>query len=264
MSFFKRLRKRVSKVAHKVEHVAIKTTTPGLSKKSQKRLEHTVDVGNKFTSQVGKAALIPSHKNILHVKKESKVVTRNIARAGAKPLVYATGAVTAVASYFFTPIAGAIVGGALSSANYYVGSTAARAKGIHGRAARHAGRVERKKSINAALIGMSIGGAGAAVGTAVAGASSGAGAGLSAVGLGSSAGTISAVGGATIAAGGKIIPAILAQQAGTPSSTPSLPSGAATLPIGGSSTTINNAPTPVPWALLALIGGVAVVGIIVF
>jgi hypothetical protein len=229
-----------------------------------KRLKKTVKHALKFKTQVEKLTLHPTHKGVEQVKHGSKVVTRNIARSTEKPLVYASGAVTAVASYFFTPVGGAVVGSALSGASYYAGSTAARAKGKHGLEARHEGRVERKKVIQASLIGMSVGGAAAGIGAAVAGSGTAAGVGSGAAAIvgPDAAGSISSIGSVAIGAAGKVVPQIIAfenqQHTGNTNVTAtsgtgvSLGIGAGAAP-GQTTTTATGATTP--WGLIAL-GGV--------
>jgi hypothetical protein len=307
VSFFKRIRKRVSAVAKKAEHLAIKASTPGLSHKTEKKIEHAVDKAHGIQNRLGKAALHPTAHNVaraipglsekkearlehtlkvgrkfegavgrelLHpttargreVKHQAKTVTRNIARSTAKETVYAVGGITAVVSYFFTPVAGAAVGAGLSGASYYVGSTAARAKGIHGRAARHAGRVERKKAATAAIIGMSIGAAGAGVAAAAgAGATVAGGAGSGAAGIvgAGNVSTVSSIGGVVLGAGQRIVS--YEQQRAAAGRASSSPTAGITLDLSGSQVQGNQAPSspasssPVPWVPIALaLGGVAI------
>src|SRR5437016_5862775 len=70
---------------------------------------------------------------------------------------YVTGVVAAAGSYLGGPVVGAALGAIGSEANYYVGATAARAKGLHGRDARHKGVLERKRSAYAAIVGVGVG-----------------------------------------------------------------------------------------------------------
>jgi hypothetical protein len=92
------------------------------------------------------------------VRRETKKETRVVARVTAKASPYVNAVASGVATYFGGPIAGEAVAGALAEGSYYAGSTAARAHGKHGRDARHAGVVLRKKSFKTSQYGIGAGG----------------------------------------------------------------------------------------------------------
>jgi hypothetical protein len=89
--------------------------------------------------------------------REAKKETRLAARYTARAYPYIAGTITAVVSYVGTPVAGAVVGTALTEGGYYVGSTAARSHHKHGQEARAAGRRERLRTGEASLIGLGAG-----------------------------------------------------------------------------------------------------------
>lgn len=102
--------------------------------------------------------------------------TRTVARVTAKAVPYLTAVGAGVASIFGGPELGAAVTAAGAGASRFIGTAAARSKGLHGRAARHAGVILEHKSLKSGLLGMGLGGGVGAV--AEGGLSLSAGAGL--------------------------------------------------------------------------------------
>jgi hypothetical protein len=113
---------------------------------------HWVELVNQQTGQ----------KNFFSVHDKNahgfKRIGRGFARAMERPGVYLNTAVSTAVTYFGGPVLGEAVAGGLSEMEYSIASTAARAKGLHGRAARAEGRRFRERSFLSSQYGIGIGG----------------------------------------------------------------------------------------------------------
>jgi hypothetical protein len=103
-------------------------------------------------------------KRVRSVRSEIKRIGRKTAPIKARVIPYVTAATAGVVSYL-VPGVGSALGLAISTAGAagarYMGATAARARGIHGREAREKGRALGKKTLIAGVAGTAAGTAGA-------------------------------------------------------------------------------------------------------